>query len=219
MKKIKVIVAALLLCANLMFAGCGETDVFTQRAQTFDGKEINTLIIDVIDREIIISNSSSSIMHIEYFESEKEFYKTIVNDQGTLEIKYADNKNWSDYIGKKPDIEYRKIKISIPPLMEKMVLKTTNALISVSNVEIKNSLTLNNNGGDIRLNQINSNDKTYLSAKNGNISGTILGKYDDYAILCEVKKGESNLLSLKKDGIKTLNVNCNNGNVELNFIN
>ena len=53
--------------------------------------------------------------------------------------------------------------------------------------------------------------------KNGNISGTIAGGYDDFAIISEIKKGESNLPGNKDNGEKTLNVSCNNGDVDIQF--
>ena len=56
-----------------------------------------------------------------------------------------------------------------------------------------------------------------LTAKNGNISGTVAGSYDDFAIQTEIKKGDSNLPGDEASGSKALNVSCNNGDVTLNL--
>ena len=58
-----------------------------------------------------------------------------------------------------------------------------------------------------------------LVAKNGNISGTIIGSYDDFSIQSEIKKGESNLPDNKNGGEKTLNISSNNGDVNIEFVN
>lgn len=58
-----------------------------------------------------------------------------------------------------------------------------------------------------------------LNVKNGNISGTIAGSYDDFAIQTEMKKGRSNVPNRKAGGVKTLTVSGNNGNVDIEFVN
>lgn len=58
-----------------------------------------------------------------------------------------------------------------------------------------------------------------LTVKNGDISGTIAGSYDDFSIQSEIKKGESNLPENKASGEKTLTVSGNNGNVDIEFVN
>ena len=57
-----------------------------------------------------------------------------------------------------------------------------------------------------------------LTVKNGDISGTVKGSYDDFAIQSEIKKGESNLPDNKDGGEKTLNVSSNNGDVNITFV-
>ena len=56
-----------------------------------------------------------------------------------------------------------------------------------------------------------------LTVKNGDISGTIAGSYEDFAIRSEIKKGESSLPDNKDGGEKTLNVSANNGDVNIEF--
>ena len=56
-----------------------------------------------------------------------------------------------------------------------------------------------------------------LTAKNGDISGTVVGSCDDFAIRSAVKKGESNLPEAKDGGEKSLNVSCNNGDISIAF--
>lgn len=57
-----------------------------------------------------------------------------------------------------------------------------------------------------------------LNVKNGNVSGTVVGSYDDFSIQSDIKKGESNLPDTKDGGGKTLHVSCNNGDVDIAFV-
>ena len=72
--------------------------------------------------------------------------------------------------------------------------------------EIK--IDINNDSIDISL--INNN--------NGDIDGLIIGNQKDFKISCEIKKGNTNLPSLQERGNKLLNINMNNGDVNINFL-
>lgn len=50
------------------------------------------------------------------------------------------------------------------------------------------------------------------------ITGTITGSYDDYAITCTIKKGESSLPDEKGGGSKTLTAINNNGDIDIEFV-
>ncbi len=76
---------------------------------------------------------------------------------------------------------------------------------------------MTNNNGDIKLNNIISSGDIYLTNKNGNIEGNIIGSYDDYIISKTIKKGETNLTSFKESGNKKLNVSNNNGNIYIDI--
>lgn len=58
---------------------------------------------------------------------------------------------------------------------------------------VSKDISLTSNGGNITFDKLNAGNATILDAKNGNITGSISGRYEDYAITCEIKKGESNL--------------------------
>ena len=81
------------------------------------------------------------------------------------------------------------------------------------------SISLSSNGGNINFESLNVGSGLSLTAKNGNISGTVAGSYDDFAIQTEIKKGDSNLPGDKASGSKALNVSCNNGDVNIEFVN
>lgn len=57
-----------------------------------------------------------------------------------------------------------------------------------------------------------------VTAKNGSITGNVLGGWDDFSVSCEIKKGESNLPERKEGGEKSLTVNCNNGDIDIQII-
>ena len=83
---------------------------------------------------------------------------------------------------------------------------------------IKESISLTSNGGDIAFGNLDVGNALCLTVKNGDISGTVIGGYDDFAIQSEIKKGGSNLPDNKDSGKKTLNVSSNNGNVDIQFV-
>lgn len=56
-----------------------------------------------------------------------------------------------------------------------------------------------------------------LESKNGNITGTVAGGYDDFSISSSVKKGENNLPEQKEGGEKTMTVTANNGDIAIRF--
>ena len=84
---------------------------------------------------------------------------------------------------------------------------------------VTGSISLSSNGGNITFESLEVGNALSLTVKNGDISGTVKGSYDDFAIQSEIKKGESNLPDNKDSGEKILNVSSNNGNVEIEFVN
>lgn len=131
----------------------------------------------------------------------------------------ASNKEWTDYIGVKPSAEDRKIWLQVPnALLDTIRLSTTNEDISLPSLAVTESISLSSNGGNITFESLDVGNSLTLAIKNGDISGAIVGGYDDFAIQSETKKGDSNLPDKKEGGEKTLNVNSNHGNVNIAFV-
>lgn len=82
---------------------------------------------------------------------------------------------------------------------------------------VTGSISISSNGGDIAFGTLDVGNALTLDVKNGDISGTIAGSYDDFTIQSEIKKGESNLPDNKDGGEKTLHVSSNNGDVNIEF--
>ena len=78
-------------------------------------------------------------------------------------------------------------------------------------------MTLTNNGGDISFESLGAADAIAVENKNGDITGTIAGSYDDYAIACTIKKGDSSLQE-KEGGTKTLTAINNNGDIDIQLV-
>lgn len=217
----KHIILLLAITSMLVFAltGCSSDGNFTARTYSSDGNKIEDITIDVIDREIAVSVSEDNQVHIDYYESEKEYYDISVAENNILKMKLSKSTEWQDYIGTKPAKEYRKINLKIPhALLSSLSITTTNEAIRVSPMAVTDSVSLSSNGGNIEFEQIAVNKALTLTAKNGNIKGTILGSYDAFSIACEIKKGECNLPLQKTEGEKSLKVTCNNGNIRINFV-
>ncbi len=226
MKKAKIIIWVVVLAVLLFFATlfvlslCGVTGAgqFTAKDYVTLAEDIDKININVEDREVEVTVSQDAQIHINYFESEKEYYDISTHD-GKLNVRFVDDKTWIDYIGLKSSFEYRKVKIEIPnDLISNLNITTTNENIKVSNLNLQQDLKLNSNGGSIEINSILVGGTINLTAKNGNITGSILGSWDEYSIDTTIKKGESNLPSEKQDGTKHLITNCNNGDINIQFI-
>ena len=200
-------------------AGCSDnSQPFEEKNYTSD-TQINGVTLDVQDREIEVSLSEDEQVHIQYFENSKEYYDISVSDENVLTMTSASNKEWTDYIGVKASAENRKIFLQIPDaLLENLMLSTTNEDIKLSALAVKGSMDISSNGGNITFENLDVGSTLTLNVKNGDISGAITGGYDDFSIYSEIKKGDSNLPE-QKDGVsKTLNVSCNNGDIDIEFI-
>ena len=131
----------------------------------------------------------------------------------------ADNsKEWTDYIGVKPSEENRIISLRIPDkLLDTLILSTTNEDIKLCELSAVGNISVSVSGGNISFEKLDADDSITLISKNGNISGLIIGSYDDFDITCETKKGKSNLPSDKQGGSKILKVSNNNGDTDIEF--
>lgn len=217
MKKI-VLLALCLVCSGFFLTGCsGNSEPFEEKSYTPD-TEISEINLDVRDREIEVVLSKDEQVHIQYSESSKEYYDISVSDEKVLSVTSASEKEWIDYIGGKPSAEDRKITLQIPDsLLDTITLSTTNEDISLPALKVTGSIGISANGGDIKFENLDVGKALNLTVKNGDISRTVTGSYDDFAIQSEIKKGESTLPAKKDGGEKTMKVECNNGDVEIEF--
>ncbi len=217
MKKLVTVLMAIIGTGLLMFSGCSNGGTFTQNTYASGETIINSIVLDVSDRQVEVAGSSDNQIHIDYFESEKEYY-TISEIDGTLKMSLVFNKEWTDFIGTKADKKYRKIKLVIPDaFITNLTITTTNEKIKVTELEVNESISLYSNGGNVELEKISAGKNITLTAKDANISGSVIGGWDDYTIKVAIKKGQSNLVD-KDGGEKLLNVDCNNGNINIDLI-
>lgn len=219
MKKL-ISLALCLVLSSFIFAGCSDSGEPFEEKNYGSDIQINGIALDVADRDIEVSLSEDEHVHIKYYENSKEYYNISVSGENILTMTSVTDKTWTDYIGKKPSAEYRKISLQIPnAIIDTLTLSTTNEDITLSELSVTENISLSSNGGDISFGDLDVGSALTLNAKNGDISGTITGSYDDFAIHSAIKKGESSLPDNKDSGEKTLNVSCNNGDVNIKFAN
>lgn len=218
MKKIIAFTLCLAL-SSFALAGCsGESEPFEEKSYTPD-VQVSGINLDVRDREIEVSLSEDEQIHIQYSENDKEYYDISVSDENVLTMVNASNKEWTDYIGGKPSAEDRKIVLQVPDtLLDNLTLSTTNEDVSLPALTVTGNITISCNSGNIAFESLSVGNALSLTVKNGDISGKVIGSYDDFAIQTEIKKGDSNLPGNKEDGEKSLNVSCNNGDVDIEFV-
>ena len=215
MKKISLLATVILGLTLFPAAGCANDRRFLPKSYSSEQTDIRSVTVDVRDREIEVTASADGRVHIDYHESEKEFYR-IEETGGDLSVTAQTDKDWTDFIGTKPPAEYRKISLRIPALSS-LCISTTNEEIRISITDEMGSVALNANGGNLSFEKLNVKTALTLAVKNGNIEGTIVGDYDLFDITCEIKKGECNLPARKEGGEKSLGVSANNRDVRIEF--
>lgn len=218
MEKLTAVLCALISVFVFALTGCTSGDTFAEKAYASDERAIDKVIVQVEDRELEVSASEDDQIHIDYFDGEKEYLDISVSENKELTVKLVFNKNWTDYVGVKPSAEYRKIKIRVPDnLIAVFSASTTNASIKVNALSFMDSIRLDVNGGDIMCERVSVGKSIQLTAKDGDITGSIIGGWDDFSIACKIKKGECNLPTYKEDGEKALSADCNHGNINIAF--
>lgn len=172
MKKILLSVIALIAMASaLIFGGCSE-QTFESKSYSVEAEKVSSVNIDVTDRTVEIDIWEGDGIEIEYSESDKEYYNIAVDENGGLKMELVLDYEWTDYIGYKPDGEYRKIIVKLPAADYKSInVTTTNEDIDVGAVSAT-SVSLNSNGGSVNFDGVAA-DSAEFTAKNGNISGTL----------------------------------------------
>lgn len=219
MKKILAALTACTVFAVLLAAvGCSGGETFEAKRYSSGEDSVKSVSVDVTDREVEIITSADGQVHIDYSESEQEFYSIRLSEDGDLTMTLETDKDWTDFIGTKPAAQYRKITLAVPSGLSDLTIKTTNEAIGVSTLNVQNAVLLDCNGGSVKFAQLGVGRSLDVTAKNGNITGSVLGGWDDFSIACEIKKGESNLPERKEGGEKSLTVNCNNGDIDIRFI-
>lgn len=216
----KIILSVLCLLVSVFtLAGCSNnSEPFEEKTYTPD-TQISEINLDVRDREIEVALSEDEQIHIQYSENSKEYYEIAVSDENVLTMTSTSDKEWTDYIGGKASAENRKILLQIPDaLLENLTLSTTNEDVSLPVLAVTGSIDISTNGGNITFESLDVGNTLTLTAKNGDISGTVVGSYDDFVIQSEIKKGDSNLPDNKDSGDKTLKVSSNNGDVNIEFV-
>lgn len=207
-----------LLLGTAFLTGCTDTnEPYTQKSYIPDSA-VSAVCINVRDREVIVTPSADGQIRIDYFENSKEFYDISISEDHVLTMTAVSNKEWTDFIGGKASGDVRKISLQMPDaLLKSLKISTTNEDISVSALTLSESVSFSANGGNITFEKLYAGNEVVLDVKNGNISGTVSGSYDDYAITCDIKKGKSNLPAKKEGGSKKLLVTANNGDVEIDI--
>ena len=205
------------LLALIALPSCAANNDFT--ADSYSAiEEVTSITIDVEDRIVNVRESEDGSVHIDYFESSKEFYE-ISENNGTLSMQIKYNKKWIDFIGTKPSSEFRVITLYVPSeKLTSLSVTTTNEDITLSPIKAEDTVSLKSNGGAIRFTNLDAGNTINLDVRDANIDGSIVGSEDDFAISIDQKKGDSNIYP-DSTGEKNLNLKANNGNINISFTN
>ena len=143
-KKMTVFLCTILGAALFVLAGCSEEQTFVEKTYDSGDSAIESVEIDVTDRELQIEQAEDGEVHIYYHDSQKEYLEIGVSDDKKLSVKLTMDKDWTDFIGVKPSAEYRKIRICIPQgVVLSLSATTTNEAIKATGLSVAGSLSLN----------------------------------------------------------------------------
>lgn len=212
----RISIALLLAFAALLATGCAGRANDPYVAGSYSTGQVQEIIMDVRDRRIEVLPSEDAQVHLDYFQNETERYAIELTD-GILTVNYTPSKEWRDYIGTKPDAAMRVITLRLPDSLRALTISTTNADVCFGRVSIAGDLDAYANGGNLTFERLDVSGNLSLSTKNGNIDGVLAGCFEDYAITCNVKKGESSLPTKKETGEQVLVIDVNNGNADVQF--
>lgn len=217
MKKMLTLAAAI-VCAVLALGaagGCKNEENFSEKSYSCAGESVQSVNIDVRDSAVEIAPSEDGTLRLEYFESESRAYEIALTDS-TLAVTLSERDGLGGYFGVLPDARFRTLRLFLPDGLRALSVSTTGEDITLAPLALSERIWLSANGGNIGFERLSARE-IGLNAKNGSITGSVVGGWDDFSIRCTVKKGESNLPALKEDGANDLLVDCNNGDVTISF--
>lgn len=219
MKKFCILLMAIIGICIFTLTGCSNGGTFKAMTYSTEATRIESIDIRVSDRELNIGVAEDNMIRIEYSDSEKEYLEINVSEDNTLCVELMFDKEWTDFIGTKPPKDNRRINIFVPDdMLSEITASTTNETIRLSGISVTDSISLDCNGGDIICERVCTGNAISLKAKNGDITGTIAGSWDDFSIFCTIKKGECNLPLNKENGEKSFVADCNNGDIDVEFV-
>lgn len=212
-----VMMITLIAMSSTLLMGCNSSDsVFYPKSYDTSLNDIDSITIDVRDRNIEIIESSDNDIHIAYSENAKEFYEISTTTDKKLTMESKTNKTWTDFFGLKSSLEGRTIQLALPQAgLRNLHINTTNNSITIPAMDIMDSVEIIVNKGDIHVTGLEVGSSVRLEAKDGDITGTIKGSYDDFTITSNAHKGSNNLPTSKTSGTKHMEVRTNNGNINV----
>ncbi|MCD7728716.1 MAG: DUF4097 domain-containing protein [Clostridia bacterium] len=197
------------------FSGCSSKEYTS--ATYAATEEVTAISIDVEDRKVVFGESTDNKVSVSYYYNDKENYNFTVTGE-VLSISQNNSKEWYDFFGTSGNRDQRVITVYLPEsTLKSLSVQTTNFDIVLPGIAISGDCSLYSNGGSVQVGSLLVSGTTSLSAKDGNVSGNIVGTYEEYILDITIKKGDSNLVS-KASGSKLLKVNVNNGDIDLQFV-
>ncbi len=114
MKKLLSLLCVIVSLTLFALTGCSNNDTFTAKSYSSGESVVESVSMDVSDRQINIGISDDEKVHIEYFDGEKEYFDISFSENNELAVKLTFNKEWTDFIGTKAAAEYRKMTVKLP---------------------------------------------------------------------------------------------------------
>lgn len=102
-------------------------------------------------------------------------------------------------------------------VLESIKIEGNRDEISLVDSNIGNEIFIENERGDINFQNLECGYKLEINNYRGNILGTIKGSIEDYSITSKIERGECNLPSSMKGGVKNINLETGRGDINVIF--
>ncbi len=91
MKKLLSLLCVIVSLTLFALTGCSNNDTFTAKSYSSGESVVESVSMDVSDRQINIGISDDGKVHIEYFDGEKEYFDISFSENNELAVKLTFN--------------------------------------------------------------------------------------------------------------------------------
>lgn len=149
-------------------AGLGRRTAFEEKTYTVQGAAVSAIALRDTNTAVQMVASPDDQIHLNYVESEWDFYDIDLSSSGTLTIAYRDDRPWFERIFDFSFSRGNATVLAIPAAyLGGVSLSTSNARISASDVDLRGDLTLRTSNGRIQLDGLNLLGQLRITTSNG----------------------------------------------------
>jgi len=188
------------------FSEFGNEGDYTEKIYNYENSEINQIIIEDLNRDVVLVPSNDDKVNITTMENEDEYYEISMTDDGNLNIKFKEDHKWFEIFDFVFNFQDKILKVEVPSQIYGNVnVKSTSGDIKISDLKILGELKLKIVSGDIKANNLTVGDNVLMETVSGEINsfGVIVsGNMEVYTTSGDLDIND--VISLKDITLKTV---------------